>query len=649
MEHVAAQAEPERAAPSFKDSGRPLEADLREPMERSFGFDFAGVRIHREPSDEAARTVGTDIGMPENPRTPGGVALLAHELAHVVQQSRGGGTAALAADAPAAERAAGAASRAVLNGEPVGTLGGTRKGIAWETEEERRLRRANEINAINNPWIAYGLDPGKLDREYRAALATARQTGYWQDAAEKLNGMNHEAIQSRLAELTDKEVTFMHQGALDNPRVGGGSNIAKLSAAGVPRASTIAPAPAPKPAVVNTAKPNLAQPMSDDVVRGLSGTDKLLAAYERAKIANATVKEIEQLISPQALVMALATMVGIWLLNQWNPGGWAADIGIGITALFVGMVLFDAIKHLIAFADAVNAKNEADLQLCGQHFAKAIAEIGVQTLVLIITHSMKSKAGGNPPPGATPYEAAPVKGWADMVTPQGKIIRMPVTSVPVKAITPATVISPELALELGVKGSTALMSVATGPKGTPSGGGGGGGSGPGGGKPPQQTEAERLQAKYGNRTTTSYPPEEWAHIERLENQFPKLKEAQLRPKRRPRIGAEHVFEERMETTQGNYTLTGYSEMPSAKDPSKMVSIQLIEIDGITLDGWVQEIKIEQSVGKAEQIVAELRVDAFFAREFGLRGVKYSISPPAVADEVELLVSNERLTNVFRAK
>jgi hypothetical protein len=90
-------------------------------------------------------------------------------------------------------------------------------------------------------------------------------------------------------------------------------------------------------------------------------------------------------------------------------------------------------------------------------------------------------------------------------------------------------------------------------------------------------------------------------------------------------------------------------MPSAKDPSKMVSQQLVEIDGITLDGWVQEIKIEQTMGKVEQIVAGLRIDAFFAQEFGLRGVKYAISPPAVADEVELLVSNERMTNVFRAK
>src|SRR5262245_18921750 len=78
-------------------SGRPLDARTRHSMEARFGYDFSGVRVHDDASaaaiDAAAYTVGEDIVFAPGrfePSSPKGQHLIAHELAHVVQQ--GGAT-----------------------------------------------------------------------------------------------------------------------------------------------------------------------------------------------------------------------------------------------------------------------------------------------------------------------------------------------------------------------------------------------------------------------------------------------------------------------------------------------------------------------------------------------------------------------------
>ena len=78
----------------FGHIGRGGEAlgSLRAPMESAFGSDFSGVRIHRDSraDDLNARAVtrGEDIHFDrgEDPAKPDGRELVAHELAHVVQQ-----------------------------------------------------------------------------------------------------------------------------------------------------------------------------------------------------------------------------------------------------------------------------------------------------------------------------------------------------------------------------------------------------------------------------------------------------------------------------------------------------------------------------------------------------------------------------------
>jgi hypothetical protein len=83
-------------------SGQPLDSSTRGFMESRFGADFSGVRVHTDPSaarsaaDVQARayTVSHNVVFAAGEYAPGsanGMRLLAHELAHVVQQSGGAG------------------------------------------------------------------------------------------------------------------------------------------------------------------------------------------------------------------------------------------------------------------------------------------------------------------------------------------------------------------------------------------------------------------------------------------------------------------------------------------------------------------------------------------------------------------------------
>jgi hypothetical protein len=92
------------AAPASVDRalaspGRPLEPALRRDMEQRFGQDFSRVRVHSDVASEIsarqldahAYTSGYDIVFGPGrfaPATPAGRRLLAHELTHVVQQTR---------------------------------------------------------------------------------------------------------------------------------------------------------------------------------------------------------------------------------------------------------------------------------------------------------------------------------------------------------------------------------------------------------------------------------------------------------------------------------------------------------------------------------------------------------------------------------
>ncbi|MDH4273270.1 MAG: DUF4157 domain-containing protein, partial [Candidatus Aminicenantes bacterium] len=97
-EHSAAADAPPIVYEVLRSPGQPLDATTRGFMEPRFGFDFSQVRVHTDPeaSESAiavnarAYTSGINIAFGAGQYAPGttdGGALLAHELAHVVQQT----------------------------------------------------------------------------------------------------------------------------------------------------------------------------------------------------------------------------------------------------------------------------------------------------------------------------------------------------------------------------------------------------------------------------------------------------------------------------------------------------------------------------------------------------------------------------------
>ena len=93
-------ATPASVSKTLREPGQPLDGATRDYMESRFGHDFSRVRVHEDQSagdsaravDALAYTVGRDVVFAPGqyaPNTTPGRLLLAHELAHVVQQSAG--------------------------------------------------------------------------------------------------------------------------------------------------------------------------------------------------------------------------------------------------------------------------------------------------------------------------------------------------------------------------------------------------------------------------------------------------------------------------------------------------------------------------------------------------------------------------------
>lgn len=126
-------------------AGAALPPPQRAFFERAFGQDFSNVRLHTDAGAGAfARSLGAkavtshdDIAFAPDRYAPGslpGRTLLAHELAHVVQQRQGG-----ASDASEA-RAGAAADRVAAGGAvPAASLGGAEPGgLHCDPDEEAK-------------------------------------------------------------------------------------------------------------------------------------------------------------------------------------------------------------------------------------------------------------------------------------------------------------------------------------------------------------------------------------------------------------------------------------------------------------------------------------------------------------------------------
>ena len=144
-------------------------------------------------------------------------------------------------------------------------------------------------------------------------------------------------------------------------------------------------------------------------VSGMSSADRIGAALQRSLplLAPEARREIEKLIEPRTLAI-VAGVIGAWVVSHFFGVGEIVDailVGAGVFA--IGLSVFEGVDELYAFAKgALNASGPRDLDAAAQHFARAVAILGVQAVLAVLFKAApKTYRGGrvnvgSPPPFA---------------------------------------------------------------------------------------------------------------------------------------------------------------------------------------------------------------------------------------------------------
>jgi hypothetical protein len=192
----------------LRSPGRPLDAEMRVFMEPRFGHDFSQVRVHTDAKagesaravNAAAYTVGRDVVFGAEryaPSTESGQRLLAHELAHVVQQHGDATAAALTSSisepVDPLEKEAERVSERLASGEEVAV----EKGIALSG----RLYRVS-VGALPLVDVLPLIQQGGGTAPVRAADVAVAQTGSAAPGADECAGWfaDPESMSKRAAE-----------------------------------------------------------------------------------------------------------------------------------------------------------------------------------------------------------------------------------------------------------------------------------------------------------------------------------------------------------------------------------------------------------------------------------------------------------------
>lgn len=191
-------------------SGQPLDTSTQGYMEERFGYDFSGVRVHSEPraaeSAEAvsakAYTVGRNVVFGQGyyaPETREGKRVLAHELAHVVQQSRGGIKPPLDSSSSLEQAADVAAGSAVDSHAPIPVGGACGVGLA--------LLSWNDVSKRIRPVA--GLLAGNLGEKAVDGAITRAEAITGHDVPQPLEPLVNRGVQaiSQLAPKSKQEAT----------------------------------------------------------------------------------------------------------------------------------------------------------------------------------------------------------------------------------------------------------------------------------------------------------------------------------------------------------------------------------------------------------------------------------------------------------
>jgi outer membrane protein OmpA-like peptidoglycan-associated protein len=146
-----------------------LPHELQARFGQALGHDFSEVRVHRGQLDGAAGLAqGDDVALAQDradPESPEGRQLIGHELAHVVQQSRGGAS-------PDAEARAWSASVRALRGEIVSAsdLGGAPAMVAQHGDPSEAPAAGPAVRSSGTGLDHFTTDSAVLTKAHRASI-----------------------------------------------------------------------------------------------------------------------------------------------------------------------------------------------------------------------------------------------------------------------------------------------------------------------------------------------------------------------------------------------------------------------------------------------------------------------------------------------
>jgi len=158
-------------------AGQQLDPQVKSRMENAFGHDFSRVRVHANTQSAVltsslnarAFTLGTDVGFAAGEYKPGtliGDALIAHELAHVVQQgdsARNGSAPMKKETAPNSEVLEEDADESAV-GAVASIWGGVKRGLTKVSRTAMpRLKSGLQLQRCSHDYEVNGLSTDKAD------------------------------------------------------------------------------------------------------------------------------------------------------------------------------------------------------------------------------------------------------------------------------------------------------------------------------------------------------------------------------------------------------------------------------------------------------------------------------------------------------
>lgn len=161
-------------------------------------------------------------------------------------------------------------------------------------------------------------------------------------------------------------------------------------------------------------------------VSQMSATEKLGEVLKRslARMPAEVRDKVAALLQPESLAMIAGGLL-LWAGSHAIGIGEIMDVVLLVGGgLMLGMEVFHVAGDIKDFVGGtLGANSEADLDRAAGHFASAVSTIGVDAIVMLLTHKAAGQLKGNLP--------RPPVATREMITPEGVRIRVPVEPEPV--------------------------------------------------------------------------------------------------------------------------------------------------------------------------------------------------------------------------